>query len=498
MLSYTVISNEYGLNVLSIKYGDESCCEFEFADFYRDQSDVFNLYNQINEYVQTLPLFVQKEIYNEFYKIYSQEHKQNYADEAYVLKLEHKIAKVSELLNYNNFKLWMSHKEDKMIIPENIRNDYVYDPDMNITEEKTYIRHEYRDLISLIIFIRALSPIYLNFYIYIKQTIKHYYYKIFMLFIRSDVYSCPEIEKLKRYIEANQITLIGNTKNEHLIINAGLSDDDILDSLISEIIFNKLLTIDFFSKKCNIISFIFQTIKYKGSFITSDSVVIRSKTTVAGGDNNKEDMSYFEDYRKTSSIPIGTVVEIQHSLSDIEFLINALGHSNFDYAAYERELQNVPMLVEGKADQTQMYLLGWFISKIINPRALYYIEYKRFVELCLFAKVVLMSNGHEFIGIFLSSIKSKEASYVNVLIRNGVNKTLVKRLSEYYSFSIEDDKQSVIEKTVSEISKEISNCLWIPTGEISQNSKFVNKDGYLNIPNNINDVVCSYIDFINN
>jgi hypothetical protein len=63
-----------------------------------------------------------------------------------------------------------------------------------------------------------------------------------MLFIRSDIYNCPEIDKLKRYIEANQITLIGNTKNEHLIINAGLSDDDILDSLVSEIIFNKLLT----------------------------------------------------------------------------------------------------------------------------------------------------------------------------------------------------------------------------------------------------------------
>ena len=129
------------------------------------------------------------------------------------------------------------------------------------------------------------------------------------------------------------------------------------------IIFNKLLTIDFFNKKCNIISFIFQTIKYKGSFITSDSVVIRSKTTVASGDNNKEDMSYFEDYRKTSNIPIGTVVEIQHSLSNIDFLINALGHSNFNHAAYERELQNVSILIENKIDKTQTYLLVGLLVK---------------------------------------------------------------------------------------------------------------------------------------
>lgn len=496
-LNYAVANNDYGLNVLRITFDDCEMIELDLADFYKDQADMFNLYSQINEYVQTLPLYTQKEIYDVFYKVYSQEYRQNYNDVNYIIKLENKIAKVSELLNYQNFKMWMAYKEDQMNIPENIRSDYIYDPDMNTTEEKTYIKNEYRDLISLIIFIRAISPLYLDFYVYIKQITNHYYYKIFMLFIRSDVYTCPEIDKLKRYIEANQITLIGNTKNEHLIINAGLSDDDILDSLVSEIIFNKLLTIDFFSKKCNIISFIFQTIKYKGSFITSDSVVIRSKTTVAGGDNNKEDMSYFEDYRKTSSIPIGTVVEIQHSLSNIEFLVNALGHSNFDYAAYERELQNVPALIESKADRTQTYLLGWFISKIINPRALYYIEYKRFVELCLFAKVVLMSNGHEFIGMLLSSVRSKEASYINVLIRNGVNKTLVKRLANYYNFCIEEDKQSVIEKTVSEISKEIANCLWIPVGDPEQIAKFTNKDGYLNIPNNINDVVCSYIDFIN-
>lgn len=496
MLEYKITTSEFGLNILKISFDKEEEIELDLADFYKDTSDLENLYNQINEYVATLPVYSQKEIYDVFYKVYSQEYRQNYNDINYIVKLENKIAKVSELLNYENFKMWMAHKESLMIIPENIKSDYIYDPDMNTTEEKTYIKHEYRDLISLIIFIRAMSPLYLDFYSYIKQITSHYYYKIFMLFIKSDIYVCKEIEKLKRYIEANQITLIGNTKNEHLIINAGLSDDDILDSLVSEIIFNKLLTIDFFSKRCNIISFIFQTIKYKGNFVTSDSVVIRSKTTVSSGDSNKEDMSYFEDYRKTSNIPIGTVVEIQHAISNIEFLVNALGHSNFDYEMYERELANINILMETKIDKTQIYLLGWFISKIINPRALFYIEYKKLIELLLFAKVVLMNNDQEFIGILLSSCRSKENSFVNVLIRNGVNKTLVKRLSNFYNFSIEDDKQSVIEKTVSEISKEITNCLWVPVGNQEQISKFVNKDGYLNIPGNINDIVCNYIEFI--
>lgn len=494
MLSYKIMPNEYGLNVLQVSFTDHESIELDLTDFYKDVSNLVNLYDQVNEYVATLSLSTQKEIYDVFYKVYTNEYKQNYNDINFIIKLENKIAKVSELLNYNNFKMWLAHKESQMIIPDNIISDYIYDPDMNTTEEKTYIKHEYRDLIALIIFIRALSPLYLDFYNYIKQLTSHYYYKLFMLFIKSDIYVSPEIEKLKRYIEANQITLIGNTKNEHLIINAGLSDDDILDSLVSEIIFNKLLTIDFFNKKCNIISFIFQTIKYKGNFVTSDSVVIRSKTTI--NDPTKEDISYFEDYRKTSNIPIGTVVEIQHAISNIDFLVNALGHSNFDYDMYYKELENVKSLMDNRIDKIQIYLLGWFISKIINPRALYYIEFKKLVELMLFAKVVLMKNNQEFIATLLSSYKSKETNYINIIIRSGVNKTLVKKLNDYYNFTMEDDKQSVIEKTVSEVSKEIVNCLWVPVGDLNQVAPYVNKEGYLIIPNTLNDIIVNYVEFV--
>ena len=316
-----------------------------------------------------------------------------------------------------------------------------------------------------------------------------------MLFIKSDIYHSKEIEKLKRYIEVNQQTLIGNTKNEYLIISAGLSDDDILDSLVSEIIFNKLLTIDFFNKKCNIISFIFQTIKYKGNFASSDGVVIRSKNTV--GDPNKDDISYFEDYRKTSSIPIGTVVEIQHALSNIESLINTLGYKNFDYALYEQELKNVPILMQQKTDNIQIYLLGWFLSRVINPRALYYIEYKKLVELLIFAKVVLLQNNQPFIALLLSSYKTTKGSYVNIIIRNNLNKALIKRLNAHYKFVMEDDKQSIIEKTITEISREIVYSLWIPVGVPKEHRAFLNNEGYLVIPNAINDTVCQFVEFIN-
>ncbi len=493
MLKMNISKSEFSLDVLSVTFQGQNEIEIDLSDFFKDQTYIHNLYTVVNDYIATLPQHSQQEIFDEFYKVYNNDYKQNFNDINYIVKLENKIAKVSELLNYNNFKLWLSHRENEILMPENIISEYIYDPDMNTTEEKTYVKREYRDLVALIIFIRMLSPLYIDYYSYIKQVTPHYYLKIFMLFIRSEVYVSPEIEKLKRYIEVNQETLVGTGKNEHLIITAGLSDDEILDSLVSEIIFNKLITIDFFNKKCNIVSFIFQTIRFKGSFSTPDSMNIRSKTPIT--DATKEDISYYEDYRKNSEIAIGTAAEIQHALDDIHKQAEILGFKDFDYDAYAKELENIGVFMEHRLDKVQMFMLGWFLDRIINPRALYYIEYRKVIELLLFAKIALLQRGHHFIAMLLSSYRS-DSNYVNVIIRNTLNKTLSKKLEAHYKFMIEEGKVSNIEQTITEVSREITNNLWVPIGTESQLNNIINKEGYLDIPNNINDVVCAYIDLI--
>lgn len=487
--------SEFGLNILRVEFDSESI-EIEISDFYKDLSNFTTLYDKINDYVQTIPIHIQREIFDIFLKVIDNDYKQNYSNISYIYKLENNIAKVTELLNYNNFKLWFNSNIDNLYIPEDIKNIFIYDTDMTTTAEKTYVRSEYINYIALIIFIRAISPLYIDYYNYIKNLTNHCYYRLFLLFIKSEIYTSPEIDKLKEYIEANHLTLIGNSKNEHLILGAGLSDDDVVDYLISEIIFNKLLTIDFFNKKCNVVSYTFQTIRYKGSFITSESYNIKSKT--AGADPTKEDISYFEDYRKTSNISIGTVVEIQHALSDLNKLVFYLGYGNFDYDLYQQELNNAHIFMEKRIDKIQIYLLGWFLNKFINPRALYYIEYKKLVELMLFAKVVLLNNNHTFMGMLLSSYKTNDNMYINVIMKNILNKTLIKNLFPHYNFIMEEDKLSIIEKTITEISSEIINYVWLPVGSKDQVSKVKNAQGYLSIPNDLNNIICEYINFVVN
>lgn len=494
-LKYAIETSEHGLNVLHITFTGHETIEIELTDFFKDLTYAATLYDQINGYVASLPTNSQLHIYEVFYKLYSTEHQVDFEDQGVVEALENRIAHATDLLNYENFKIWLRHRSDTIIFPDNILHDYIYDPDMNTTQEKTYIKSEYTDLIAYIIFIRMLSPLYIDYYNHVKQVTPHYHYKIFMLFARSELYECPEATKLRTYIDVNQKTLIGVTKNENLILTAGLSDDDILDSMMSEVVFSKLLTIDFCNKKCNIISFVFQTIRFKGNFASPDGSVIRSRNVRE--DASVDDMSMFENYRKTSNIAIGTVMEIQHALSSVDQLLLGLGNPNFNHQLYQEELKNLSKFLEFTIDDLQTYLLGWFLNKIINPRALFYIEYRKLAELILFAKVVLLGEGHTYVATLLSSYKSHDQNLMSVVIRNTVNKQTVEALSPYYHFVQDEGKMSVVEKTISELSKEISNSLWIPIGSPEQ-LKLVSMMGqHLETPSNLNEIMFNYVQYVN-
>ena len=494
MLSYQVRPTDSGFICLFVEMKDVGVVEINLSGFFKEEHFITTLYSQADMYVKTLNPTTQLEIFQIFHDTAVKEDSQSYGENYVVKELEQKLKRLVELFDYERWKVWFRQFKPLLPIPDTVKDTFKYDPDTGTTSEKTYITDEYVDLAGLILFIRMLSPNYIEYFNYCRQVSSHPFYLLFRLFVDSQIQDCPEVEKLRQYIEANQQTLIGTSKNEHLIITAGLSDDDALDYLVAEVIFNKLLTIDFFNKKCNIVSYIFQTIKYKGGFATNESQSIR--TISNRGDTGREDHSYFEDYRKTSTVAVGTFVEIQESLSDPVYLANDLGYTNFDFDTYNKELNTVGLLLKQPPDNLQIYLLGWFLSRAVNPRALFYIEKRKIAELRIFAKVALMNTRHSFIGALICSVKQTGLNYANVvIIRNTLNKDLLKRLKRHYKFAMEDDKQSVVEKTFLEVGREITNNIWLPIGDPEQYKGITTAEGYLEVPSNINDVVCGYVDF---
>ena len=62
---------------------------------------------------------------------------------------------------------------------------------------------------------------------------------------------------------------------------------------------------------------------------------------------------------------------------------------------------------------------------------------------------------------------------------------------------MEDEKISVIEKTISEASKEITNNLWVPILDQSFHPGVNMVNGFLEVPSSINEIMYKYISYCN-
>ena len=496
-LNYGVVTNTHGILVLVVSYNNKTV-EFSFDDFFKGKNNKFDknmlgLFETINNYARTLPQNIQEEIFEVFSKWSDNvdSPNTNYLDYSNIKKLESDLIKVADLFDYQRFKTYIKTTPGAIKITSDIKEEFIYDPNHSTTRDKTYIRDEYINLISLILFLRMLSPIYIDYYIYSKKMTNHYYYRLFLLLANYEpIINSEEINKLRVYIETNKDNLISKDKINVFIVTEGICEEDITDTIIAEILFGKLIGVDFKNNDSNFISNIYQTIRYKGKFNLSTEQSIKSKKT--SNESKKEDISLFEDYRKISTVPPGVVVEIQHALSQTQLIIDTLSRGKFDYELYNNELMNIGVYEENRLESIQITLLGWFISRYINARTLHYIDYRKLVEIMLLAKVALLANGHGFIGTLLGCYRDDEIIFVSPTLKSSSLKSVTNRLSQYFQIAHEEEKTTFIRNTIEYVVDSIYSNNWRVVG--SYDETYV-KDRCLVTTDRLYEIVGDYIEF---
>ena len=100
--------------------------------------------------------------------------------------------------------------------------------------------------------------------------------------------------------------------------------------------------------------------------------------------------------------------------------------------------------------------------------------------------------------MFLSSYRTDFTTHINVIVKNVLDKNLVAELKDSYSYIMGGDKTSIIENTITETGKEMSNSVWVPIGLPKGMENLISQEGYLLIPSDINDQICKYIKLVNN
>lgn len=485
--------------ILEVSHGEEKL-DFNILSLLSKNNNNDNMFLAVNGYLDQVPIYDQTQLFellSEFYVFKNRNVDYNKLE--VTSYLEALINKACIILDITHVKKWCIWNQSGIVLPSNLNDVFTYDPDMNVTEDKTYIKDQYLNLVAAILIIKMISPILGEYNNYVKEISKQNLHKTYLLCINSAIANSEELEKLKTYIVEIQASIKpqGGSRNEQYIINKGIAVDDIVENIIAEILLNKLFNADLYTPKSNIISIIFQVIKAKNSPTVSETEIIRVKKDIQP---NRDDMSYFEDYRKTTDIPIGTVAEIQFSLGEIGKIINKLGVAQYyNQEFYDDEVNYSKDLAEVSIDETQIYLLGWFLAKYIDPRSLFYIESKKIIELLTLARVVTWNKGHHFISLLLTASRSTmPVNDINLSTKTSLSKDLQDALNTKYSFFHNPETNlNLTNNSITALFNNIISSVWQTNANHSHVLQYNgdNKKGNrkLNIPSNLADSLASFI-----
>lgn len=488
------------INVEITAYGQNLCVHsilnekspvtMQAGDFfkidYKSILEINDLFTPINGYIEKFS--TDDKYYNivsEFYSKYEEQRENS------IFELEKLVTYYLSLLidffPYEHFKSYIKSNYT-ILVPKDTQEEFIYDQDLSKTEEKTYLKDDYIDLCCFIMYIRFLTPIFLEYYSNkIKGISQVYQYKVFNIILSCmDREKIKEMNKIEKYIDSIRSK---DKKLDKFIFMSGLSDLDIIDSFIAEIIFNKLIFINFIKDNSNIISYIYQSVKNKDNYSGSENIF---KNKFIQGDVTKEDISYFEDYRKASNVPIGSIVEIQVAMSDVLNIVRHLNYQNFDVNQYNIELSallNTYIYIK----KPQIIIVGIIIGRFINPRCLYYIEYRKLIELIAMSKVILLNNGFDLFAALVTSSSHKQLDIIEK--RTIVNKDLIRELvNNRYRYMGDNDRCLLIENSIIDFCKEVYRNIWIPVGYI-KNVEHCMKNNRLYIPDNLPDHFARFVLF---
>lgn len=523
MLRTMIRTSEYGLLTLVTEYAEtvagkteeEKLCEFEIHHLTKSLPNSENLYNHINAYMNGYMTKEEQKIFFNAVK-YSTEDGIDYSKNECVVALRDHLHKAIDAFNYDRFNVWFRDNTPDLPIPPDMSEVFIDESnvDMNDAEsvkelekvktrekvrEKTYIVSEYVDLMSLMVFLKAVRPIITQYHSYLHMNDNHPYYKLFCLFLDSGIdHKDNALKKLREYVYMNHSQIMQkNDYKTNLIYGAGLTEDDVVDYLASEALFNKAFSADQFDpKKPNEMKYIYNLISYNGKFKNSVKERVYARATKGG--NKEEDYSIVEKHhRETPKITMGVSVELKMQLEDTEKILKVLGINpkEFDWELYEREKQHIPEMLKTPIEDIHYYMLAWILAPVAGVRAIYSIDENRVMELLLLVKLVLLHYGHDYMAMFMSCTLDTDVDFINpgVVIRNTLSKALSQEVAAMYKESI-NDRGNTVEQTIVKFSKSISDS-WKPHGYMIP--EYLSESGHLLPTNSIPELLIDYIKLVN-
>lgn len=408
------------------------------------------VYNDINAYWASLPMSRQDAIWQDYVEIHEMVNTINHFSRMHE-QLRRKVADLMSHHPFDEIKYYVE-RSSKVKYPKDLKDAYgVGAPEGSLT----YLRGEYIELISLIIQLRPMIPVWGEYIDKCKSELgtHHKDYQAGLLLAQSAVPASAPFKRLHEYITA----YLGDITSPQLILAAnmaGISTANLPDSLLNTIIVKRLSVTDLVTtsmpdEATNVMSKI-----YNHSRAASEKSnnyhrgVLRDKTASNVDMGNDEDnTSRIELIKVRESISEGDMVAIEHYCEQTLVLARKID------STIPKELVSACMnhlSSDGgyQAEDFRFWLTSWVLcghrllkakdgtltrGRVLSPKCIEVARYEAQLSMLAAAQALLWHWGFHELAVLISDKPEKlDTSTMIGATTNKLNKTLAKELAVLY------------------------------------------------------------------
>ncbi len=385
-------------------------------------------FKQINNYWMKLPPQEQDEIFELYGKIrYILDDAQSL--DQVTLELQPLVAQlIDKHHDLERVHDWCWFYSD-LAIPHDIKDNVNFEEGGSSTEEKTYLKTDYKRLVALAVVLRVMVPIWGEFIFRTKNecgtTYKEYY--AVRLLNYSKIMGSHAVEKLTNYIMKQLPT---DRSNAGAILGC-ISSDDLPPFMLARVLVRRLCVGDISgtNPSATILTFIYKYIRQKNSNNRGSQKLgsssnfndnIREKFPETGGesDDGENKLSKLEGYKIQEELSRGDVQTIRYFLSNPEWVLKDV-QPDLPRDLLVQTINSTKVLEAEIIDPAQLAILQWVLKPAISPEGLATVNKVGLLKAIAIVQAVLWYRGHKELAALCSAYSKQSEDHMILTVEKG-------------------------------------------------------------------------------
>jgi len=402
-----------------------------------------NMFNEINSFWASLPETKQKEIFDIYCEI-KEVFESAVSDQVVLMQTIRPILK--RLYELHPFEDVFDHVflRCNVLIPEGFINEFSSEEVLVGTRDRTYVREDYRRLVTLAVLLRPVLPVWGEF---IAQTHretgtvwKEYY--AFQLLVQTNLYEgfqtgdySQPLERLRIYIEG----LLGREKANTSAILGGISSENYPTWVLALVIVRRIGPGDVSGNpnEPHLVTSAYRYVVQKIKGTDGQFMGTVSPKIVPDGGEGENNLSKLEGYKARQEIPEGDISVIEHYVKNYSMEAAKRIAPDIPESLVRESLASVQALATEEIQDVQLTLAQWVTADVIPPRGIYYISKSCVLTMLGITQAVLWHWGFPELAAVATAKtiqSSEELAMFGVETRARIPREMVEKLDLLYPF----------------------------------------------------------------